>query len=275
MTKPTPKPARPVKAKSTAGAAHKSPPPRKPSAGLSPKQQRFVDEYLVDLNATQAAIRAGYSAGTAGAIGFALLQKAEIEAGISAARQKQQERTQITADRVVSELALIALADARELVEYIVGSCRHCHGEGFKWQRTVAEMNHDRDQWAEKGNPPDEFDVKGGIGFNPHTAPHPGCPDCMGRGLGRAFVCDTRRLSPAAAALYAGVKETKDGIEVKMHSKLDAFEKLAKHLGLYERDNQQKADPLKMLLQAIAGQGGSGVTSAFLPVARDPEHDEG
>lgn len=274
MTKPTPKPAKPSKAKSKAGAAHKSPPPRKPPAGLTPRQQRFVDEYLVDLNATQAAIRAGYSPGTAGAIGFALLQKPEIEAGIAAARLKQQERTQITADRVVSELAMIALADARELVEYIVGCCRHCHGEGFNWQRTVAEMNHDREQWAEKGKPPDEFDVRGGIGFNPHKAPHPACPECMGRGHGRTFVCDTRKLSPAAAALYAGVKETKDGIEVKMHSKMEAFEKLAKHLGLYERHNQQKADPLKVLLTAIAGQSGGSAMSSFQPVARDPEHDE-
>ena len=48
--------------------------------GLSAKQQRFVDEYLVDLNATQAAIRAGYSEKTAGAQGFDLLKKPEIEA---------------------------------------------------------------------------------------------------------------------------------------------------------------------------------------------------
>ena len=78
---------------------------------------------------------------------------------------------------------------------------------------------------------------------------------------------DTRNLSPAAVALYAGVKQTKEGIEIKMHSKMDALEKLAKHVGLYEKDNQQKADPLASLLTRIASGNGNG----FSPVQEDPE----
>ena len=234
---------------------------------LTPKQERFVQEYLVDLNALQAAIRAGYSKDTAGAIGHENLKKPEIQAAIAKARQEQQERTQITADSVVKEVALIAFADPRDLVQHIVGSCRHCHGEGFKWQRTVSEMNHDREQWINKGKELSEFDEKGGIGFNPHMDPNPVCPECVGRGQGRTFISDTRNLSPAAAALFAGVKETKYGLEVQMHSKLDAIEKLAKHLGIYEKDNQQKADPLTALLTRIA----NGNSNGFLPVHDDPE----
>ena len=241
--------------------------PEQAGRKLSPKQERFVHEYLVDLNALQAAIRAGYSKDTAGAIGHENLKKPEIQAAIAKARQEQQERTQITADSVVKEVALIAFADARELVQHVVGSCRHCHGEGFKFQRTVSEMNHDREQWINKGKELSEFDEKGGIGFDPHKAPNPVCPECMGRGWGRTFISDTRNLSPAAAALYAGVKETKDGFEIKMHSKLDAIEKLAKHLGIYEKDNQQKADPLTALLTRIA----NGNSNGFLPVHDDPE----
>ena len=60
------------------------------------------------------------------------------------------------------------------------------------------------------------------------------------------------------------------GIEVQMHDKGAAMERLFKHLGLYERDNEQKTDPLTSLLHAIAGGNGS----AFKPVADDPEHDE-
>ena len=168
---------------------------------------------------------------------------------------------------VVKELAQVAFADARDLVQHVVGSCRHCHGEGFKFQRTVSEMNHDREQWINKGKELSEFDEKGGIGFDPHKVPNPVCPECMGRGWGRTFISDTRNLSPAAAALYAGVKETKDGFEIKMHSKLDAIEKLAKHLGIYEKDNQQKADPLTALLTRIA----NGNSNGFLPVHDDPE----
>ena len=234
---------------------------------LTPKQERFVQEYMVDLNALQAAIRAGYSKDTAGVIGHENLKKPYIQAAIARARQEQQQRTQITADSVVKELAQVAFADARDLVQHIVGSCRHCHGEGFKWQRTVSEMNHDREQWINKGKELSEFDEKGGIGFDPHKVPNPVCPECMGRGWGRTFISDTRNLSPAAAALYAGVKETKDGFEIKMHSKLDAIEKLAKHLGIYEKDNQQKADPLTALLTRIA----NGNSNGFLPVHDDPE----
>ena len=239
--------------------------------GLTPKQQRFVDEYLIDLNATQAAIRAGYSVNTAAVQGYEHLQKPHIQSAIAAARARQQERTEITADRVIREIAAIALADSRELVEVKTGCCRCCYGEGHKYQRTVGEMNRDREAWAEKGRNPAEFDEAGGIGFNPLLLPVPDCPICGGDGQARTVLKDTRHLSPAAAALYAGAKQTKEGIEVKMHSKLDALEKLAKHLGIYEKDNQQKADPLASLLHAISKGNGNG----FAPVQDDPERPAG
>ncbi len=97
--------------------------------------------------------------------------------------------------------------------------------------------------------------------------PKDDCPICGGDGQARTVLKDTRHLSANAAALYAGAKQTKDGIEIKMHSKLDAIEKLAKHLGVYEKDNQQKADPLTALLTRIA----SGNNNGFVPVAIDPE----
>lgn len=238
-----------------------------PQLGLNPKQQRFVDEYLVDLNATQAAIRAGYSVDTAGSIGHENLKKPEIQLAIAEARKLQQERTGITADKVLKEIASIAMADARELVEVKTGCCRCCYGEGHKYQRTVGEMNRDREAWVEKGKNPAEFDEAGGIGFNPLQQPHPECPICGGDGMARTVLKDTRKLSPQAAALYAGAKQTKEGIEIKMHSKMDALEKLARHLGLYEKDNQQKTDPLASLLNTLANGTGNG----FKPVAVDPE----
>lgn len=71
---------------------------------LTDKQKRFVSEYLIDLNATQAAIRAGYSAKTAGRIGGENVQKPEIQKAISEAILKQQERTELTADEVIADL---------------------------------------------------------------------------------------------------------------------------------------------------------------------------
>ena len=83
--------------------------------GLTPKQAAFVKEYLIDKNATQAAIRAGYSAKTADRIGPELLGKTCVEAAVNRNLIKQQERTEVTADRVLRELAAIAFADTRKL----------------------------------------------------------------------------------------------------------------------------------------------------------------
>lgn len=82
---------------------------------LTPKQRRFVDEYLIDLNATQAAIRAGYSPKTANEQGARLLANVSIAKAIQEARDKQQERTEITQDRVLLEYARIAFFDPRKL----------------------------------------------------------------------------------------------------------------------------------------------------------------
>ena len=71
---------------------------------LTPKQQRFVDEYLIDLNATQAAIRAGYSIKTAKVIAAQNLSKLNIQKAIQEAQNKLQERTEITQDYVLKSL---------------------------------------------------------------------------------------------------------------------------------------------------------------------------
>lgn len=75
---------------------------------LTPKQTKFCEEYLIDFNGTQAAIRAGYSAKTAHEQAAQLLAKLSIQALIQELRQSQQERTQVTADSVVEKLWNIA-----------------------------------------------------------------------------------------------------------------------------------------------------------------------
>jgi phage terminase small subunit len=75
---------------------------------LTPKQQRFVAEYLIDLNATQAAMRAGYSKKTAYAIGHENLSKPEIAAAISALRIKVAEKAELSIDWIVDRLRTVA-----------------------------------------------------------------------------------------------------------------------------------------------------------------------
>lgn len=82
---------------------------------LSDKQKKFCEEYIIDFNQTQSAIRAGYSAKTAYSIGNENLKKPDIQAYIKELLIKREERTQITADMVVKEWAKVAFFDIRKI----------------------------------------------------------------------------------------------------------------------------------------------------------------
>jgi hypothetical protein len=168
-------------------------------------------------------------------------------------------------------------------VEYLVGACRYCHGLDHRYHRTQAEYDRDLAAFEDHGKLPrrlrkskdagevQDWDAEGGPGYDQKRTPHEDCPECGGRGVGHTVIKDTRLLSVDAARLYAGVKESKDGIEVKMHSKADAMEKLAKFLGAYDADNRQKKtdDPLTALLTAISGP------KAALPIVATPSEGSG
>lgn len=85
---------------------------------MTNKQKRFCEEYLIDLNATQAAVRAGYSTSTAGAIGAENLKKPQIRAHIDKALAEQSKRTGVTADRVVRELAKVAFVNSDDVMDF-------------------------------------------------------------------------------------------------------------------------------------------------------------
>lgn len=83
---------------------------------LTKKQKRFVEEYLIDLNATQAAIRAGYSTLTAYSIGDENLKKPDIKSAIDKALAERSKRTGVNADRIVRELAKIAFVNSTDVI---------------------------------------------------------------------------------------------------------------------------------------------------------------
>ncbi|MDR6103291.1 phage terminase small subunit [Agrobacterium larrymoorei] len=84
---------------------------------LNPRQRLFVEEYLVDLNASQAAIRAGYSCKTAKVLGSILLKKVQVMEAVEQAKRERSERTQIHADWLLSRLAEEAVADIADLYD--------------------------------------------------------------------------------------------------------------------------------------------------------------
>lgn len=89
----------------------------KDMANLTPKQQRFVEEYLIDLNATQAYIRAGFSSKLANTNAVKLLQNTTIAKAIAEAQAKREERTQIDSDYVLKRLVEIDQMDVLDIMD--------------------------------------------------------------------------------------------------------------------------------------------------------------
>ena len=107
---------------------------------MRPKQELFVKEYLKDLNATQAAIRAGYSEKTARVQASDLLTKPDIQAAIQKARQKVVAKLDITHEKICEELALIGFSDMGDFVEFGPSGVTIKNVEG-KNTRCLAEVS--------------------------------------------------------------------------------------------------------------------------------------
>lgn len=93
-------------------------------ARLTAKQKKFIDEYMIDLNATQAAIRAGYSPASAGSIGSENLKKPEIASRVRAREAERSKRVGINADRVLDELGKLAFVNPTDLIDPETGDIR-------------------------------------------------------------------------------------------------------------------------------------------------------
>lgn len=199
-------------------------------AKLTPKQQRFVDEYLIDLNATQAAIRAGYSPKTAQEIGAQNLSKLIIAQAIEQAKAERSERTKINQDEVLKMWHDLATVDYNEISQLLNVNCRYCWGIDHEYQYTPKEWQRvcesaDKEQAS---RPP-----FGGDDFNHKRAPNPNCPECGGLGTATIHLHDTDRLSPQAKLAYQGAKAGKFGIEVLTTDRMKALDNIARHLGMF------------------------------------------
>lgn len=234
---------------------------------LTDQMRRFVAEYPLDFNGRNAAVRAGYSPRCAAAQASKLLARDDVADLIRAGMTRREQKLDITAERVLAETWGIATADVNDLVEFRIACCRHCYGTNFGHQRTAIEMRNDRAQFeVDKrkaiAKDPDlaadyeDFDEMGGIGYDARKPPNADCERCWGKGVGEAHFKDTRDLSPAAKALYAGVKQTKDGYQMLLIDKMGALEKLFKHLNLYKAEIKEQADALGEFLAAVQSKGG-------------------
>lgn len=183
--------------------------------GLTPKQQRFMQEYLIDCNATQAAIRAGYSPRTAYSIGQENLRKPEIAAALRAQMSRVAKKLEVSQERVIAELARVGFSDLREVARW--------DGDVVEL-RSSEEISHD-----------------------------------------------------AAAALQEVSQHTTEAgaqVKVKLHSKIEALDKLAKHLNLYQ-DPETLRQTRSVTINIIEGRQGPKVINGEDDEPPPPETGDG
>lgn len=198
---------------------------------ITARQRRFIDEYLIDRNASAAALRAGFKEPAWGRRLLTDPRYRLVQDTVAKAIAKASERAEIDAAWVLRQWADIATADPNELVQYRRSCCRHCWGVGHAYQWSQAELDRETSRVIGMGKPAP--DASGGVGFDLNREPNPECPECGGEGKGRMIVADTRNLTGPARRLYAGVKLGKDGLEVKMRDQDGALANIAKHLGMF------------------------------------------
>ena len=135
----------------------------------------------------------------------------------------------------------MATADPNELTRYTRVNCRFCWGIDHNYQWTVGEFKR-AIQHAHDTNAP-EPKCEGGLDFDRLKAPNPDCPECRGEGVGYTYIADTTRVSEQAKMLYAGIKESQHGIEIKMNDQVAALIKAGQHIGMFKERVELGNDP--------------------------------
>ncbi len=158
---------------------------------LTPKQQRFCEEYPLDLCATRAAIRAGYSEKTAMSIGSRLLRNVNVQKFLRQQAAEVSERLDIKRETVLRDLARIAFSDITDFV---------------RWGKIQVKCD-------DGASPTVDYAVD---------------------------LVPSKCLSRDAARAISEVRKTRDGVTIKMHSKLAALEMLAKHLQLFSQSDEEE-----------------------------------
>lgn len=116
---------------------------------LTAKQARFVEQYLVDLNATQAAIRAGYSIKTAAVIGFENLRKPAIAAAVAERQTKESSKTGLRRERILREVEIMAHSCITDYVIDDAGKVELSEGAPADAMRAIKSIKRKRREWSD------------------------------------------------------------------------------------------------------------------------------
>lgn len=198
---------------------------------LNVKQIRFVIAICGNGgNATEAAKSAGYAPDSASVQGSRLLADDKIQAAIKEREREIASAAGVTPEWVLDQWKRIAEADPNELTRIDRVNCRCCYGIEHRPQWTEAEYSAELARNLSKKLPAP--DLAGGFGFDPRREPAPNCPICGGDGEEKVWFADTRKLKGSARRLFAGVKQTQNGLEIKMRDQDAAVMNISKYLGM-------------------------------------------
>lgn len=197
------------------------------------KQREFCRQYVIDGNATQAYIRAKYSPDGAAQSAEKLLRNTDIQNYIAELERMAASRAELTADWVLEKWRALADADPNELTTVRILCCRFCWGFEHRYQWREREFEEAMGRACASEKPVPFPDGRGGMGYDPRKDPNSDCPECLGEGIERISVKDTRKLSAGGRQLYGGVKVKKDGsIEVVTRNQDAALLNIAKFVGM-------------------------------------------
>lgn len=218
--------------------------------GLTPGEEKFVALLVKGETQVQAYLDCfpqakRWSRKTVDSKASVLAGKAKIQARFTEIMQAAARANEVDAAEVLREYLLRLRGDPRDLTEVRICPCRYCYGKGHLYQRTDGELAQERSRHEtrqqerqERDMPPiGPFDEKGGGGYSKLLAPNRECPACAGAGEPQVVLKDSRTYSAGALALFGGVKETKEGIEVKVGDRDNALMQVARHVGFFEADN--------------------------------------
>lgn len=214
---------------------------------LTPIEERFAFAVVTSRSPMNALMQAkpGRKRGSyLAAEAEAMMTRPHVAARIEELRKQFMERLNLSATTILQEWYDIAFADPNELIQHRRLCCRNCYGKnnGYQWldetewqeAAHAATLRNAQRRSAGMGDAEMEPEPSraGGFGYDRLKLPKDSCPICQGEGVGEVFVADTTKLTGRASKLYAGIKQTKFGIEILMRDQDAALANLARAFGV-------------------------------------------
>lgn len=208
------------------------------TSGLTGRQENFArafSECGVALDAYKAAYESdGSSRATARVNAYRMLKNPKVAARVRELQDTAAQRSGRSAAALIAELEEMVSADLNELIQLVVGACRHCWGEhgAYEW-RDDAEYARACDEALAGGQPLPS--MAGGFGYQFERDPNAECGHCDGAGIQRVRLTNTADLSPGVRRLFRGIELFPDGSikRVLLHDQMQARIELHRLRGLH------------------------------------------